>query len=1102
MPLDTCLQNVGEYYSSHYLETTFAGDVRQLIAKWRQQGSQAIPRRLQALAQRYFRAKSQALEEDRPERRWQAGADITSWHPYLLETLGYRSLTGMDLHVEGGTAVVPIVGRIQRYNQPWLVICETVFCLPDASLRDGMPSEDPLELSPLQAQVRDSATTLCAGDWSHAIGRIFTDEEAPRWVLFLAGSLVLLLDKHTFAQGRYLAFDLDDAYGRDERQTFDHLAAFLSAETLCPDGESDDVLHDRLEAQSHRFAHGVTENLQFAVRQAIELLANEWVDDRRRRKLSYTRLLQHEALPDGTVDVTAERIQREALTFVYRLLFCFYAEARGGEMGMLPITDEAYRLGYSLEAVRDLEQVPLTPATEEGTYFQEHLRQLFRIIHDGFQPGAEIADQQDLAFDTMTRAFTVRPLTATLFDPKSTPLLDRTRLTNRCLQQVMRSLSLSVDADSHSIGRVNYAELGVNQLGAVYEGLLSYKGMFADQELIQVKPASGSFRDPKTPTWFVPKERLGEFAPSEVERLADGKPRLYPMGTFILHLSGLDREQTASYYTPEVLTKALVQEALRELLHDYTPEDADRILALKICEPAMGSGAFVNEATTQLATHYLELKQQQLGRNLDPAHYLDELRRVKHFLITRNAYGVDLNPIAVELGALSLWLGSIHRLLVKEGEQGGPDLYQPGATPWFGLRLRCGNSLIGARRAVWTIEQLRQGQHASAEAVPPRLLRPGEARQPDEVYHFLIFAPDMVPTARDALMRQHWPQACTAARTWLTKQVRPKWSEPEIALLKTICDAIDRHWASYAQERAQALEATACTASVWPTPSDAAEALQPGPGLDEQERTRARLEAEIGSFQRLKLLMDAWCALYFWPLEAVQDLPTRQQWLAAAELVMGEGVRDAETRQMLSLHLGIDIEALFTATRGDLPSTPDIAALVPWFDHAVVMAQEQHFHHWELVFPEVLGPAVPDLPPPRGFDLILGNPPWIKVGWNDAPLLAEYNPILGVKEALSAAYNRDRSHLLEDPDRRLDYSRYFCYAAGVSTFLNDRALYPALAGVQTNLYKNFIARAWDVLGEDGVGGLLHPEGVFDDPKGGTFRASILSTIIGSLPGQE
>jgi hypothetical protein len=674
-------------------------------------------------------------------------------------------------------------------------------------------------------------------------------------------------------------------------------------------------------------------------------------------------------------------------------------------------------------------------------------------------------------------------------------LLDRARLTNRCLQQVIRRLSLSVDEDSHTIGRVNYAELGVNQLGAVYEGLLSYTGRFADRDLIQVKPAGGSFRDPKTPTWFVPRERLAEFAPDEVERLPDGKPRLYPMGTFILHLSGLDREQTASYYTPEVLTKALVQEALRELLREYGPADADRILALKICEPAMGSGAFLNEATAQLAAHYLDLKQKQLGQTIDPARYLDELRRVKHFLITRNVYGVDLNPIAVELGALSLWLGGIHRLLVKEGEQGGPDLHQPGATPWFGLRLRCGNSLIGARRAVWTVEQLQRGRHASADAETPRLLRPGEARWPDEIYHFLVFDPEMVPAARDPLMRQHWPDACAAARTWLTKQVRPKWSASDIALAKTICDAIDRHWIDYARGRAQALEATACTASVWPTASNAAAALQPGPSLDEQERVRARLEAESGGFQRVKLLMDAWCALYFWPLEAVEALPTREQWLAAAELVVGEGVQDAETRQMLSLRLGIDVEALFVATQQALPSTADIAALVPWFDQGVAIAQDQHFHHWELVFPEVLGPGVPELPSPRGFDLMLGNPPWIKVGWNDAPLLAEYDPILGVREALSAAYNQQRRSLLDDPDRRLDYSRHFCRAAGVSTFLNDRALYPALAGVQTNLYKNFIARAWDLLGEDGVGGLLHPEGVFDDPKGGAFREAYYRRLL-------
>jgi hypothetical protein len=133
------------------------------------------------------------------------------------------------------------------------VICETVFCLPDASLKEGVPSEDPLEMALLPEQLSEAGNTLCAGDWSYTIGRIFTEEDAPRWVLFLAGSQILLLDKHTYVQGRYLVFDLDEAYGRDERSTFEHLAAFLSAETLCPEGESDEVLHDRRFCRKVRF---------------------------------------------------------------------------------------------------------------------------------------------------------------------------------------------------------------------------------------------------------------------------------------------------------------------------------------------------------------------------------------------------------------------------------------------------------------------------------------------------------------------------------------------------------------------------------------------------------------------------------------------------------------------------------------------------------------------------------------------------------------------------------------------------------------------------------------------------------------------------------
>ncbi len=1101
MPLDTSIINVGEYYSSHYLDSTFAKDIKELTSRWKDEGSQSPPRKLQALAQLYFRAKTQAIDEEKPERRSQTGDEVAAWHHYLLQALGYADLRAFDSPVEGAKKFVPALGRVNRYNQPWLVICETHFTLPDGSLTERMPSEDPLGMEPTKTQVANpSEHPLCEGDWSRCIGRVFTEEDAPRWILFLAGSQLLLLDRNTYAQGRYLAFDLDDAFGRRERETFNHIAAFLSAETLCPGGESGEVLLDKLEEQSHRFAHGVTEKLQGAVREAIELLVNEWAFDRtERRKLPLLRFRPEEIraggkliaelkqLDDGSYEITAEHLKREALAFVYRLLFCFYAEARGSELEILPIDDEAYRLGYSLESLRDLEQVPLTAATDDGAYFHEHLKQLFALIHRGFHPdrGASDGEQITLGMATEPKTFIVQPLTATLFSPESTPLLNRARLSNRCLQQVIRRLSLSADDRSRTVGRVNYAELGINQLGAVYEGLLSYKGQFADRDLIHVKPEGGDFRDKKTPTWFVSKDRLDEFKKDEIERVEGGAARIYRIGSFILHLNGIDREQSASYYTPEVLTRCLVEEALRELLKDYGSEDADRILDLKICEPAMGSGAFLNEAAEQLAHRYLELKQKQTGQSIEPALYGDELRRVKHFITTRNVYGVDLNSTAVELGALSLWLGSIHRLLQRRGENGGKDVFKPGATPWFGLRLRAGNSLIGARRAVWTADQLRKGQHYDNDDEIPRLLKPGERRGKDEVYHFLVFDKDMIPMRGDKLMRSFWPEHCGKVKEWLKKQVKPKWSDAELAEALAVCDLIDRHWQRYAEQRGRALAETACPATVWPTPANCPEAIAHGPSLEKQEQVRAELEANSGSFQRLKLVMDAWCALWFWPLGKAGELPKRESFLKAAGLLLGDAAPDKSSWPMFEAR-GIPVKVLLAATNAGIPDTQALADAVPWFGVARELAAEQNFHHWELIFTEVLGPTAER----GGFDLIAGNPPWIKAGWADAAVLSELEPKLGVKEARSADFNARRAELIQPKEARRFYADQFRQVEGATVFLNSRRLYSELVGIQTNLYKNFIARAWGVLAESGIAGLLHPEGVYDDASGGRFRAAI------------
>jgi hypothetical protein len=1141
MSIDIAINNVGEYFSAQYLADSkgFIKDIKVKSDAWKTQGSQSAPRKLQALGEGYFKAKAKALDYPEPLLRSQANeAVIDSWHYQILEALGYQPVAqSIELLSEGKQ--IPVMLRLNRNSQPWLVIAQTPFCL-----NSGDHIEDPLEemVEPSSKIVEDLPTFV--EQWEHAIAVLLKQENHPRWVMLLAGSRIYLFDAHTYAQGRYLYVDLDEAYGRKDIATFSATAALLSKEALAPESETDEVLHEKLREGSLKATHGVSAKLQSAVREAIELIANGWVDARRAQGNGYKQLgEQEQPLADGSREVHAEQLKHDALVYVYRILFCLYGEARGGELGILPISDDVYRLGYSIEALRDLaDRGEPSTQSESGRYYAEHLTRLFRLVHQGFHPDADDkktstsseltnfhGNQVDLFGQGQTdmfsqgkvsttksgnqiktgthKTFVIQPLTATLFDPKTTPLLDRVKLSNKVLQQVIRRLSLGTGSSNKQIDRINYAELGIVQLGSVYEGLLSYKGFFAKEELIQVTQAENKKKvkgknaqplvyddaiDPKKATWFVPSARETEFKEGEI--IIEGnteKARKYAPGTFILHLNGVDRVNSASYYTPEVLTRCLVKEALKERLKDFGPEQADEILELKICEPAMGSAAFLVEAIDQLARHYLVLKQEQINESIDPSAFEEELGRVKHYIAVRNVYGVDLNPTAVELGSLSLWLASIHRLKVQTGENGAPDVYQPGQTPWFGLRLRAGNSLIGARRAVWTHEQLINGINLGKNAAAPRQLKPGEQRAEKEIYHFLVWDEDMAPAARDKLMKQHWPEDCLAINDWNKNQVKQKWSPEELAIGRDISNKIDELWQDYAQYRIIGLDKTQCTASVWPLAGNDEVALKKGPSLEYQEGLKDSLEAQSGAFQRLKLLMDSWCSFYFWPLQKSSELPSRSAWLAAAEVLLGtDKVNDDSSRHMLDITLGdeIKLEELFAESQQQLPDATKLAASVPWFAVARDVDTSQNFHHWELIFTEILGPKFEEQETePKGFDLMFGNPPWMKVTWNDATLLSEMEPLLGVRDAKSAKYSAERPKLLAGDIQRIIYRDTYEQGAGSLMFLNDRTLYPALAGVQTNLYKNFIERSWDLLVGNGIAGLLHPEGVFDDPRGGVFR---------------
>ena len=368
-------------------------------------------------------------------------------------------------------------------------------------------------------------------------------------MLLVTFDRILLIERGKWTHSRLLRFDLDEILGRGEDATLKATAALLHRDSLLPpDGQS---LLDRLDENSHKHAFAVSEDLKYALREAIELVGNEAI--RYLREVSKDRVYDLD-------DELAGKLGLACLRYMYRLLFLFYIEARP-DLGYAPMNADAYRTGYSLERLRDLEMVPLnSEESRDGFYLHDSIQLLFRLIRDGFEGASgRLRYGQD--------AFHVRKLDSALFREGATPLLDKVRLRNRVLQPVIRLMSLSRPAKGRRgrRGRISYAQLGINQLGAVYEALLSYRGFFAEEDLYEVKKTKDDPDDLKN-AWFVPARDLDQY--DEAERVYDQDEhrrktlRVHRQGRFIYRLAGRDRQKSASYYTPESLTRCVVKYSL------------------------------------------------------------------------------------------------------------------------------------------------------------------------------------------------------------------------------------------------------------------------------------------------------------------------------------------------------------------------------------------------------------------------------------------------------------------------------------------------------------------------------------------------------------
>lgn len=991
-------------------------------------------------------------------------------------------------------------------------------------------------------------------------------EDAPRYIVVLAGAVVILADRYAWGEGRYLAANLDVAFGRNDTSAggeLDTIAALFSAESLRPSDVEGKTLASVV-GLSNKHAVAVSAELRVGLQRSVELIASEVLARLRENGVDPAEIDEPRTL--------AKTLARQSLRYLYRILFLLYAEARP-ELGVLPSDYPEYAEGYGMGRLGELVTHPLADeAAGAGFHLYESLDLLFRLVNNGYRARtvagrAASGDDDQRSEDEGIR---FEQLNSDLFRPDRTTLIgsveyedddDRrvladTRLRNKCLHEVLRLLMLSKGRKGERGGFISYAQLGINQLGAVYEGLMSYTGFIAEQELYEV--AKGG--DPADGSWMVPADKADQFPDTVfVHRTNEetGVPLRvrYPAGAFVYRLAGRDRQTSASYYTPESLTKITVELALQHRIEEAGEVQARELLCWTICEPALGSGAFLNEAINQLAAEYLRRRQEELKERVPSAEYEDRLREVKAYIALHNSYGVDLNPIAVELAEVSMWLNVMHAGL---------------QAPWFGLHLRWGNSLIGAARRHYTAEQVKAGNWAKATDTEPPVelpLRDGELPE-GAVHQFLLPAVGWGAVAAKAAALDFAPADTTRLREWRTS-IRHKPTQAQVKRLQGLARRVELLWEQVVVRLKVSQREISRHIPVWGV--DEADLPHPEEAVH-RDKVLADLQAQGSPYWRLKKLMDTWCALWFWPVQhsALLDgsapdykvaernsasaaqpqakpeatattsrpllqfalpglgvaeqttifddpvevevrpaarrkkqngwsehtparrreaipLSTMDDWLDFAESLLGtadltfeEGTLFTEPKRLLS-ELDEREDALRNLMNMEEPYR--IIHRYPWFGIIENIAEEHGFFHWELDFAHIfVGDA-------GGFDLQLGNPPWVRPRWKEDSVLAEFNPWFKLAEKPTATEQAERkSELLNDRAAADFVLSELTGNVGMVDTLGSPVLYPLVAGTQPDLYRAFMCRAWSHVGRSGTVGMIHPDTHFGGVKEGPLRA--------------
>jgi len=479
------------------------------------------------------------------------------------------------------------------------------------------------------------------------------------WGILTDGRYWRLYERSTSKNNDYYAVDLVALLNSENERAVDnfyYFYLFFRREAFEREGWLDQVFKGSVD-----YAESLSETLEDEVYEALVQIAQGFFNYRRNR-----------LTPDAA---TLKLVYEQSLILLYRLLFVLYAESRD----VFPLSENSlYAKHQSLTAIklRLHDHIDLNPTRLEmlvdNTEFYTRLNDLFFIIDSG----SEVYD--------------VPPYNGRLFSEIEHPFLAEKRVGDKYLIKAIDRLARVPDrAAPNKRVFVDYRDLSVRHLGAIYEKLLEYQ-LDAAAEPLTVKE--------------------GKYVPAKA-----GETATIEAGAVYLKTGSNQRKVTGSYYTPDYVVTFIVEHTLDPLLNEITDQyatldaeglwqvadrDAARgaVLALNVLDPATGSGHFLVEAVAHIADWLRRLNLQP--DDLAPGE--DELVYWKRQVVSACIYGVDVNPLAVELARLSLWLTTIAR--------GKP-------LSFLDHHITVGNTLVGTRAA--ELSSQLPDKSKRAQSVPP-----------------------------------------------------------------------------------------------------------------------------------------------------------------------------------------------------------------------------------------------------------------------------------------------------------------------------------------------------------------------------------------------